>query len=639
MATYYVSNAGSDGAAGTSEATPWATAAKVKATTFAPGDNILFNRGDTFRDTAINSTALIIAAASGSSGNPIVYGAYGDTALGWPRLSGGVIVTGWTVHSGSVYKSTIATSVVNLTVNGVIVVKATSLAAITANQWWWESNTLYVHLGGANPSSSTMEAAIRQVLSANNKDWLVLRHIWVTHGRDWSVYFENGSTDWIVEHCKVQFCGDSSPSGTLGAAAVRGATSSDRGKLLHSYLSDNNCEATYQRDCANIEIGYCWMASSRSPTADLIQFSDSQLEPGNSGIPNNLSSGWNIHDNYLDQFGLGGNKGCFIAETSGPNGGTARRNIVRGGNFGISANQTNALVEDNLILDVAGATWAGGLYIDDTPVNHTGMVFRRNVVVGCSNGLYIKEPGQTPLATSRQLFVYHNLFLDYTQRGLHCEIPIYGAIQNNVFWSTVAASNHWWVEDAIPVGQTLATDYNDIGPDKTGAYNWLGVSYASRAAFAAATTRQVNGIVSDPFLVDKALRDYRPLNISPLLDKGVVIAGTNDGYDGGAPDIGAMEYRERTISAPSVASFTPGTTKPTQIADTDWDRATVVVSNTGSVPIAVGDGWVSGLDGFIIPPGGQESFASRRAIYAVAVGSGVTAGVHVSSQSYAEGTS
>jgi len=72
--TYYVAAAGSDTNAGTSSGAPWQTIGKVNAATFSPGDSILFNRGDAWYGTAL------VVPASGSSGSPITFGAYGSGA-------------------------------------------------------------------------------------------------------------------------------------------------------------------------------------------------------------------------------------------------------------------------------------------------------------------------------------------------------------------------------------------------------------------------------------------------------------------------------------------------------------------------------------------------------------------------------
>jgi microcystin-dependent protein len=69
MATYFVKNGGSDGAAGTSDATAWATVSKVNGFALAAGDIVQFRGGDTWNET--------LNPKSGTSGNPITYTSYG----------------------------------------------------------------------------------------------------------------------------------------------------------------------------------------------------------------------------------------------------------------------------------------------------------------------------------------------------------------------------------------------------------------------------------------------------------------------------------------------------------------------------------------------------------------------------------
>lgn len=99
---YYVKTGGSDAAAGTSDATAWATTTKVNtewaAGTFAPGDSILFSRGDTFYGT-------ITVTESGTSGNPIVIGAYGTGDD--PIITGFSELTGWSLYSGGIYQASV----------------------------------------------------------------------------------------------------------------------------------------------------------------------------------------------------------------------------------------------------------------------------------------------------------------------------------------------------------------------------------------------------------------------------------------------------------------------------------------------------------------------------------------------------
>jgi hypothetical protein len=100
---YYVSSSGNDANNGTSTATPWKTIAKVNsvwaAGTFAPGDQILFKRGDTW------TGETIVPTESGTSGNHIFIGAY-STGTSNPIISGFTTVTSWTSLGSNLYVTT-----------------------------------------------------------------------------------------------------------------------------------------------------------------------------------------------------------------------------------------------------------------------------------------------------------------------------------------------------------------------------------------------------------------------------------------------------------------------------------------------------------------------------------------------------
>nr|WP_319509289.1 right-handed parallel beta-helix repeat-containing protein [uncultured Draconibacterium sp.] len=95
---YYVSASGDDGNSGTSESLAWRSLAKVSSTTFKPGDQVLFRKGDTFNGT-------LKVKGSGSATSPIKIGAYGSGAM--PVISGLSKVTGWELHENGIYKASI----------------------------------------------------------------------------------------------------------------------------------------------------------------------------------------------------------------------------------------------------------------------------------------------------------------------------------------------------------------------------------------------------------------------------------------------------------------------------------------------------------------------------------------------------
>ncbi|HVY36073.1 MAG TPA: Ig-like domain-containing protein, partial [Candidatus Paceibacterota bacterium] len=93
---YYVAANGSDANSGTSPSAPWQTLTKVNSTSFAPGDQILFNRGDTFY-------GFFVPKNSGTSSAPITYGAYGSGNK--PVITGLTSVSGWTNTGGNIWES------------------------------------------------------------------------------------------------------------------------------------------------------------------------------------------------------------------------------------------------------------------------------------------------------------------------------------------------------------------------------------------------------------------------------------------------------------------------------------------------------------------------------------------------------
>jgi hypothetical protein len=110
---YYFSSSGSDSNNGTSTGTPKQTITALNALTLVAGDQVLLNKGNTFYGT--------IDAKSGTSGNPIIYGAYGTGNN--PIVTGFTNVTSWTNLGSNIWESTNPVSTLStceiVTINGV----------------------------------------------------------------------------------------------------------------------------------------------------------------------------------------------------------------------------------------------------------------------------------------------------------------------------------------------------------------------------------------------------------------------------------------------------------------------------------------------------------------------------------------
>ena len=148
---YYVDNVtGNDSNSGTSESTAWKTAARVNQASFAPGDRILFKRGEIWREQ------LAISAA-GMPNNAIFFDAYGSGNA--PVISGADLlpIPVWTVCTTCqqyIWTTTVKTQPNLVLFNGVAGTQQTSIANLnSATEWYWSNGILYVWFTG-NPGYS-----------------------------------------------------------------------------------------------------------------------------------------------------------------------------------------------------------------------------------------------------------------------------------------------------------------------------------------------------------------------------------------------------------------------------------------------------------------------------------------------------
>jgi parallel beta-helix repeat protein len=149
--TYYVANAGSDSNAGTTSNAPWQTIARVNATSFSPGDSILFKRGDVWREQ-------LLPASSGSPTRQITFSAYGEGVN--PVVSGADLVTHWTKESGSVWSASLPNQPNVVFLSGTLGIQQPSPTQLSAaGQWSWSQATLYVYEASGTPTK--VEAAQR----------------------------------------------------------------------------------------------------------------------------------------------------------------------------------------------------------------------------------------------------------------------------------------------------------------------------------------------------------------------------------------------------------------------------------------------------------------------------------------------
>ena len=174
--TYYVDNCvtvGNDTNNGTSTSTPWLTIAHVNAHGYNPGDSILFQSTCTWREE-------LIPPNSGSSGNPITFGAYGTRTA--PIISGGDLITGFTVNvsNPNIWNATVTTQPNIAIINGSVGTLKASAAAIAApGDWYWTANTLSVY-GTSDPSGTVVAGARNAVIDIGSNSYVTVTGLTVT---------------------------------------------------------------------------------------------------------------------------------------------------------------------------------------------------------------------------------------------------------------------------------------------------------------------------------------------------------------------------------------------------------------------------------------------------------------------------
>lgn len=132
---------------------PWKSIARVHAQALAPGDEILFKRGEIWRE-------LLSFSSSGSAGQPITLGAYASGAP--PIISGADAVSRWTVSDPArgLYRANVTTEPAVLFVGAARGRRRASIGQLArAHDWCWAAGILSVRTPAA--PGATVEAGVR----------------------------------------------------------------------------------------------------------------------------------------------------------------------------------------------------------------------------------------------------------------------------------------------------------------------------------------------------------------------------------------------------------------------------------------------------------------------------------------------
>ncbi len=207
---YYVDNTnGNDTYNGLSAATAWQSLTKVNASTYSPGDSILFIRGGILRGQLLPK--------SGTAAGYITYADYGSGAK--PLLLGSVNVSNtgdWISEGSNIWHSAQSSTVDigNLIFNGAAsfgVKKWTASQLLTQGDYWWDkTGTKTVKIYSAtNPATyySDIKAAIGTfIIYIQQGSYIVLKNLALKYGSADGIEVRN-THHTIISDCELSYIG------------------------------------------------------------------------------------------------------------------------------------------------------------------------------------------------------------------------------------------------------------------------------------------------------------------------------------------------------------------------------------------------------------------------------------------------
>ncbi len=536
MADYFVdATAGNDSNDGLSEGAPWKTIAKVSAASFSAGDTISFKRGEKWREQ-------LMVPSSGSSGNPITFGAYGTGDD--PVISGADDITGaaykWTA-SGSGANEFYLEAVVGgdpslgdgpdqIYMDGVRLLIGTA-GSLSDHEWDWADNdtlgfsTVYLRDESGDPDGSgvVIEASVREAgIRSGGKSYLTIDGLTVERANLHGVYFLGvASSNLTVQNCTTKEChrGGIVFDSTLAAQTVLlvdACTVHDNGGSGVNVFDDfgdlivQNC--TVYNNCTSIA----------DFTAGIKTFSLAGAR--SNGITIKINT---VYDN--GEGAPGEERGYGIWVDSPGTDVIIERNLCYGNQkFGIqfefgAADQSGRRISYNICRDNTG----GGILVARR--THDCLVYNNTCVdnIGFGNIAILGESGGDPV-------------------GMEDNI-----ILNNICWGGTKSLNaQGGAENDGVNGDNNLYQGNLFGPDQSNGIRWGGDFYSTLAAWVTAVGAAATGNINDdPLFADEGGNDFhlQPTPTSPAIDAGTDVSLTQD-FDGvsvprgGGVDLGAFEY-------------------------------------------------------------------------------------------------
>lgn len=553
MAQYYVDNrhpAASDANDGLTRDTPFLTIQQGVSSANA-GDNVAVLPG-TYREEVVQST-------NGTAQNRItIKGMF--SGLNRPIIKGSDVLTGWTLHAGTVWKKTYPIAPYNQNVRQVFYRDSSTIDAgrlirkaaipLAAGQFYTDdaAHTVYVWMPASdNPNNYTMECSIRRTWMYVNGNYVTVENFDMRHG---------ASTAWTLG-------GGFGLVGQYGIARFNDISWHDFGG---AGISGNYSVFSYNRVacCGNGNIG----GGGWTVGTDRGRFLTIEENLSEYGNVDHWATGWhagnkftqlysstirrnvfrfneapgvwldNCHDNLIEEnLSYGNVSGCGIMDEIGT-GTTIKNNVClynieHLNDFVISDDNAPGYLPDteankyNTSVD-GSAAWPNGgrgIYLsscEDDIVEHNTCIFNRGSGIAASGG--------------------------YRDAGYYEDIPTEVSTRRNTIRSNVSALNdQGQLEVSLNNGTEYAgnvSDYNLV----IGLGQQVSAGSTTLANWRTATSGQVGGsydlnsIEGQPVVPNFLLHDYR------LAAGNLGVAAGHDGFDMGVlVDLRSLYWIKRML--------------------------------------------------------------------------------------------
>lgn len=552
--TYYVDNRnGDDANDGLSPKSAWKTLDKVNSITFQPGEYVLFKRGGIWH-------RILEVSSSGSSGNPVTFGAYGEGNK--PVLTGRGSVPGWDTSSNwtqydeniwSIYYGPykIASRV---WLSGVEYTKARVLANVNATYRWffdYSSSLLYVY-AESNPAvyySNVEESMAVEgvVVRIYEKEYVTIKNLDIRGG--YTSIEIIGSNYVVIENCNVGFY-----SGHMGIW-ISGKPS----KKPSNYGVIRECKID-----SGYRLSYYY---EKARTEDGIH------------MRNNVNH-WEIYDNEIWDWGHSGislwqaDEDTTVSFNKIYSNFITSRDVSYGRGFEIKGRERGAQFNEfcfNIVRDTTVPNQIGG---DHNLVCYNIIDTVENTIVypdSFSPGIVL-----TPAMTSNPDYVsnynkiYNNVIYNTDGAGIVVEgwpkgFSIrYNEIKNNIIFNCGKNSIYWdqrniglyvfpigWGENATATATDNIFQNNIIynsGVENVVSYNGTAMTVDEFNSMNSANNDTISGNLQlDPMFNDPKNHNFKLKYLSPAIDAGIYVGLTRDFEgtpipQGKTVDIGAFEY-------------------------------------------------------------------------------------------------